>query len=260
MLLSSMANLSLLNKSIKKILSALPATAEVFLVGGAIRDILLKRKVKDWDLVVRKIPLIRLKIWLAKVGKVDTKGEKWGVLTVKIGKQSIDVALPRKEKAKGTGKYFDFEITAKPNLPIKADLQRRDFTINTLAWDIKKGKLIDPFGGVQALRQKQIITVGKPDVRFTEDHSRILRALRLAAELDFKIEPKSWVSMKKTINTFPKLNIRPKIWQMEINKISKQQTKPEEHSTVRERFNRLCQKAGLSRVAGCRFAAKKYGY
>ncbi|MFA6588338.1 MAG: hypothetical protein WCT08_04680 [Patescibacteria group bacterium] len=239
-------------KSIIKIQSVLPKTTEVFLVGGAVRDILLKRKVKDWDLVVRKVPLGQLKALLSKVGKVNVKGEKWGVLTIEIGRQLIDVALPRQEKSKGTGKYFDFDIKAKPNLPIKTDLKRRDFTINALAWDFKKAKLVDPFGGVEALHKKIIATVGNPNVRFIEDHSRILRALRLATKLNFQIEPKTWVAMVKIIKTSSKLNIRPKIWQMEIKKISKQPTQPKAHSPVREHFNRLCQKAGLD--------IKKYGY
>ncbi|RJO59664.1 CCA tRNA nucleotidyltransferase [Candidatus Parcubacteria bacterium] len=250
MLPSAMVNFTASTQGIKTILARLPKSAEVFLVGGAVRDILLKRKIKDLDLLVRKISLNQLKSQLKNLGAVDSKGEKWGVLTVKIGKQAIDVALPRREKAKNTGKYFDFEITAKPNLPVKTDLKRRDFTINALAWDLKKAKLLDPFGGVADLRKKQISTVGQPKQRFAEDHSRILRALRLAAELNFKFEPKTWAALVKTVKTLPQLNIRPKIWRMELKKIT-QQKKP---------FQVLCQKAGLVSVAGRRFAAKKYGY
>jgi len=113
--------------------------------------------------------------------------------------EPIDIALPRTEHAFFTGGYRDFDVKFKPDLPIEEDLKRRDFTINALAYDIKKKKLIDLFDGLKDIKNKTIKTVGSPSERFQEDYSRMLRALRFACQLDFAIEPKTWQAIKKLI-------------------------------------------------------------
>ena len=178
--------------------------AEVFLVGGIIRDTILKRESKDYDFVVRNVPIKKLQQFLAQEGWVDLVGKNFGVLKF-IPKQfqqikqfePIDIALPRTEHAFLTGGYRDFAVQSDAKLPIEEDLKRRDFTINALAYDIKNKKLIDLFDGLGDIKKKQIKTVGKPEQRFKEDYSRLLRAIRFACQLSFNVEPRTWNAVQK---------------------------------------------------------------
>lgn len=168
--------------------------AEIFLVGGYVRDLILERDTSDIDLVVRGVPTAKLEKFLSSVGKVNLVGKRFGVFKF-IPKHknipTIDIALPRTEHAFGTGGYRDVDVRFSPTLSIQDDLGRRDFTINAMAWDILNERLIDPWNGLADIRAKKIRAVGKPTIRFREDYSRILRALRFACQLEFDIEPKT---------------------------------------------------------------------
>jgi poly(A) polymerase len=174
---------------------------EVYLVGGAVRDLILKRPTKDYDLVARGINIKTLEHWLAEHGKVNLVGKTFGVFKWQPAGwagEIIDIALPRTEHVQiGTGQYRDFEIQSNSTLPIEEDLIRRDFTINALALNLATGKLIDPSGGETDLKKKIIRTVGEPKLRFNEDLSRTLRGLRFACQLDFVIEKNTWQEIKK---------------------------------------------------------------
>lgn len=189
------------NKSfIKQLIKAFPA-AEIFLVGGIVRDTILGRETKDVDLVVRNVSKPNLEKFLAMHGKVDLVGKKFGVFKFKPKDwkgSEIDIALPRTEHSLNmTGAYKDFKIKSNAKLNIEADLSRRDFTINAMAFDIINSKLIDPFKGLADIKKKTIKTVGVAEERFKEDYSRMLRAIRFACQLDFKIEPKTWAAINK---------------------------------------------------------------
>lgn len=178
----------------KNLRAAFPQ-AEIFLVGGMVRDLLLGRASKDVDLVVRGVPLPRLISFLKKSGRVDVVGKTFGVIKF----NGIDIALPRTEIAGGSGAYRDFVTHSKHDLPLVEDLSRRDFTINAMALNIFTGELVDPFGGAADLKKKIIRAVGKPADRFAEDHTRVLRALRFACQLNFKIDPTTWRALKKSV-------------------------------------------------------------
>lgn len=183
--------------------------AELFLVGGIVRDVFMGRSEKgDLDFVVRNIEPPALKKILSGYGKVNLVGKNFGVFKFKSrtdkNKKFIDFALPRTEHALGTGAYRDFKVQSNPSLPLKNDLGRRDFTINALAWNLKSNTLIDYFNGVNDLRAGIIRAVGNPKERFTEDFSRMLRALRIATELDFSIESRTWHALKKLIRLINK--------------------------------------------------------
>ena len=190
--------LAFISKLIKKI-----PEAEIYLVGGAVRDIILKKETKDFDFVVRNLSAKKLESFLKKLGKVNLVGKSFGVF--KFGPRSskikgIDIALPRTEHSLNlTGGYRDFKIQSNYKLPIEKDLERRDFTINALAYDIKNNNLIDKFNGLSDLAAEKIRAVGNPEKRFREDYTRILRALRFAAVLDFEIEINTWKALKKLV-------------------------------------------------------------
>ena len=173
--------------------------AQVYLVGGAVRDLLLKRLTKDYDLVIRGIAADKLETWLAGRGKVNLVGKTFGVFKWQPRSwpyEDIDVALPRTEHTlKHSGEYRDFSVQSDPNLPIEQDLQRRDFTINALALNLATGKLLDPTGGEADLGAQIIRAVGQAQERLQEDLSRVLRALRLSCQLDFTIDKNTWLAI-----------------------------------------------------------------
>jgi len=183
--------------------------AEIFLVGGIVRDTLLGMASKDYDFVIRNIPTSKLLAFLKTQGWVDIVGKKFGVLkfTPKGTKQQIDIALPRTEHAFKTGGYRDFDVQSDHKLPIEDDLDRRDFTINALAYNWQTNEIIDLYKGLDDLKKKRIKTVGLAKDRFQEDYSRMLRAIRFACQLNFKIENKTWLAIKKLT---PKINTKIK--------------------------------------------------
>ncbi|MBI4426023.1 MAG: CCA tRNA nucleotidyltransferase [Candidatus Kerfeldbacteria bacterium] len=164
--------------------------AEVFAVGGVVRNALLGRPFTDVDVIIRGLPIDQVEDVLKRLGRVDRVGKRFGVLKVWLAEgRELDVALPRTDQSFRTGRYRDVAITADPDLPIEADLARRDLTVNAIAWDIRKQRLVDPFGGQADLAQHLVRAVGDPRERFQEDATRILRAVRFAVQLNFTIEP-----------------------------------------------------------------------
>lgn len=189
---------------IKKIIKEFPA-ARIYLVGGAVRDILLERPTKDFDFVIGKVEAKAIEKILSSLGEVNLVGKSFGVFKFvpdgfHIGEnnfEAIDVALPRTEHAGMSGGYKDFEIQSNKDLPITEDLGRRDFTINALAWDMTEEQLIDEFDGLSDLKDRIIKAIGKPELRFQEDYTRMLRAIRFSCQLDFAIEAHTLLVINK---------------------------------------------------------------
>jgi poly(A) polymerase len=175
--------------------------AELYLVGGMVRDSFLKRESKDFDFVVRNVPLKQLERILKTRGVVHLVGKTFGVLKfVPRGASAldpIDIALPRTDHAFGTGGYKDVDTQSDPSLPIEQDLLRRDFTVNALAWNVLEQKIVDPYHGVKHIKSKMLRTVGDPIERFHEDFTRMLRGIRFACQLNFNIERTALQAIKK---------------------------------------------------------------
>jgi tRNA nucleotidyltransferase (CCA-adding enzyme) len=162
--------------------------AELYLVGGAVRDGLLGLEVKDADYVVVGASLASLKTALEAWARVDVVGASFGVFKVTFEGLTVDVALPRTERSTGIH-HRDFEVSFDPSLAIEADLARRDFTINAMARRLSDMALIDPFGGLADLNKKILRAVGEPSERFLEDPLRMLRLARFVAKLGFVPDP-----------------------------------------------------------------------
>lgn len=178
--------------------------ARVYLVGGFVRDLLLKRESKDIDFVVTGVPKTKLEELLKKHGRVNFVGRSFGVYKFSPkgtkGEDAFDIALPRIDLPKGkTGAYRDVRVVSRPDLAIEEDLKRRDYTVNALAWSLTEKKLVDLGQGLADLKAKRLRTVGKPDERFQEDYSRILRGLRFAAQLQFSFDPRTWRAMRSLV-------------------------------------------------------------
>lgn len=174
--------------------------AEIFIVGGAVRDHLLGLPVKDYDFVVRGVPMDTLAETLQPLGKTDIVGKRFGVIKFRPSGQDdfIDIALPRKEFSWAfTGGYRDFDIQSDPQLPIEQDLSRRDFTVNAMAYDLRQHVIVDPFFGQKDLASKVLRTVGPAALRFQEDYSRMLRGIRFACRLGFALSDTTAEAIKK---------------------------------------------------------------
>ncbi len=153
---------------------------EAWAVGGCVRDSLLGRVPKDWDITTSALPQMIKSLFPRTI---DT-GIEHGTVTVMCNGTGYETTTYRID-----GKYSDArhpdKVTFAPSL--EEDLKRRDFTINAMAYSDEKG-LVDLFGGKQDIDSKIIRCVGNPAERFSEDALRILRAVRFSAQLDFDIE------------------------------------------------------------------------
>lgn len=171
----------LLPEKVRHIISVLNGNGyEAFAVGGCIRDSLLGRKPKDWDITTDALPE-QIKKCFDKT--VDT-GLKHGTVTVVLGHEGFEVTTYRIDGAYSDGRHPD-EVSFTANL--KEDLARRDFTINAMAYNDETG-LVDEYGGEKDLKAGIIRCVGDPMQRFKEDGLRILRAVRFCAQLGFEPE------------------------------------------------------------------------
>lgn len=176
--------------SVKKIISILSKEGyEAFAVGGCVRDSILDRNPDDWDITTSAKPEDVKRIF----NRTFDTGIEHGTVTVRMGGESYEVTTYRIE-----GEYKDsrhpesVEFTS----DLKEDLMRRDFTINAMAYNDQAG-LVDEFDGIKDLENKTIRCVGDPYERFSEDALRILRAVRFAAQLGFKIEEETEKAMKE---------------------------------------------------------------
>ena len=158
---------------------------EIYLVGGAVRDMLLGKKIHDWDLTTNALPEEVTEIIRRAGGKVIPTGIKHGTVTVLYKNQSAEITTFRTESDYIDGRRPDKVSYA---ASIEEDLSRRDFTMNAIALRLPAGEIVDPFGGEKDIKAKIIRCVGNPLERFNEDGLRPMRAVRFASQLGFKIE------------------------------------------------------------------------
>lgn len=204
-----------LPKEVKYILDTLSVNYKGYVVGGCVRDSLLNKEPKDWDIATNATPTQVEELFLE--GKVPCKviptGLQHGTITLRLNKQSFEITTFRTE-----GVYEDNRRPSSVEFvnDLCEDLKRRDFTINAFAYNEQEG-LIDYFNGQQDLKDKIIRCVGDPNERFQEDGLRILRSIRFAAILGFDIEDKTNQAILD--NSYLLNNISRERIQMELNKI-----------------------------------------
>ena len=198
---------------------------EVYLVGGCVRDLLMGREPKDWDVTTNAKPeqiigLFEKTVYENTFGTVGVvlaldKGE-WpkaeGVVTHETLNQDVSRATenmiievtPYRIEAK----YSDFRHPdeVKFSDKLEDDLKRRDFTVNAMALS-PKGHLVDLFGGVKDTKDKMLKAVGNPDDRFVEDALRMLRAVRFACQLNFSVSYETTESILKNADLLKKISL-----------------------------------------------------
>ena len=160
---------------------------QLFIVGGAVRDAILGKNPKDFDLATD-----------AKPDEVEAIAKQGGFKTVDVGKSfgvvivnGHEIATFRKDIGKGR------RPDAVDYTDISGDVRRRDLTINALFYDLGRGEIVDLVGGIADLKKKQIRTVGDPIERFDEDPLRKLRAVRFSASVGGRMHKDTWYALKK---------------------------------------------------------------
>ncbi|KKU74292.1 MAG: CCA-adding enzyme, partial [Candidatus Nomurabacteria bacterium GW2011_GWB1_47_6] len=180
---------------------------EAYLVGGCVRDLLMGRDPKDWDVTTNAKPEEIVKLFEKTVyentfGTVavmiprlpaEASAKEGETKDLEVSSADAKVLADRYETVEVTpyrteSKYSDFRHPdeVKFSDKLEDDLKRRDFTVNALALD-SKGHLVDLFGGVKDIKDKTIQAVGDPKDRFSEDALRMLRAVRFSCQLDFSV-------------------------------------------------------------------------
>jgi len=166
------------------------AGGRAFVVGGWVRDRLRGVASVDYDLEVFGLEPERLRERLAALGSIDAVGEAFTVYKLRLeragGVGTVDVSLPRRESKSGRG-HRGFLVTGDPRLSHEEAARRRDFTVNAISLDPLAGELVDPFGGRRDL-ERRLLRAVDPET-FGDDSLRVLRAVQLAARLEFGIEP-----------------------------------------------------------------------
>ena len=166
---------------------------EAYLVGGCVRDLLIGRAPKDFDVATSAHP--RQVKRLFRNGRII--GRRFRLVHVRFGSEIIETATFRREPPEPEGEDGDLLIVEDNEYGTAAeDARRRDFTVNGLFLDPFGGEILDYVGGLDDLDDRVLRTIGEPQRRLAEDPVRILRAIKFSTRLDFRIEDKTWDAMR----------------------------------------------------------------
>lgn len=190
-----------------------------YMVGGAVRDEIMKRPIKDVDIEVHGISEEVLEAVLKELGKPLRFGSAFGVYS--LAGHHIDIALPRSERKSGSG-HRDFEIEIDPFIGIKEAARRRDFTMNALLKDILSGEIADPYGGTEDIKNRIIRHID--DKKFGEDPLRALRAAQFRSRFGFQVAP-STISICRALGL---RNLSAERFEMEMKKALLESHRPSE--------------------------------
>lgn len=171
---------------------------EAYAVGGCVRDSILGKEPKDWDITTSALPEEVKEVF----GHTIDTGIQHGTVTVMMDHEGYEVTTYRVDGEYKDGRHPE-QVTFTPSL--LEDLKRRDFTINAMAYNPTRG-LVDEFDGQGDLKRHIIRAVGEPEKRFTEDALRMMRAIRFAARLDFDIEKDTYEAISKLAPTLSKVS------------------------------------------------------
>ncbi|MEK7182734.1 MAG: HD domain-containing protein [Patescibacteria group bacterium] len=171
---------------------------EIYIVGGAVRDLIMGRAVSDWDFTTNATPEQILELFPKAF-----YDNKFGTVGIPHpdSPEPLEVTTFRREETYSDRRHPDKVVWGKS---LEEDLARRDFTINSMALLITK--VIDPFNGQEDLKNKIVRAVGNPQERFSEDALRMMRAVRIASELGFVIEEKTFEAIKMNVALIRKIS------------------------------------------------------
>ncbi|MDN5077181.1 CCA tRNA nucleotidyltransferase [Aliarcobacter butzleri] len=228
------------------------------LVGGCVRDSFLNKKIKDYDIEIFNFDSLEiLEKSLKKFGNVNLVGKSFGVLTLKIDEYDFDFSLPRIEKKVGN-LHQDFEVSTNANLSFKEAAIRRDFTINAIGYDYFKNEILDPFGGINDLKNKIIKHID--DKTFIEDSLRVYRSVQFASRFEFKIDENTKILCKKIVSS-GELKFLPKerVFE-ELKKLFLKSKKPSLGLNLLKEFNIMNIEQNLEEIDNLAFILKDKNY
>ncbi len=169
------------------------------IVGGAVRDYLLNKEVKDYDIEIFGIKsLDELEKILAQFGKVNLIGKSFGIIKLIVDKREYDFSLPRREKKVDRG-HKGFEVSVDGFMTFKEAARRRDFTINAMGYDILNNKILDPYNGQSDLKNRILRVVDK--ITFIEDPLRVYRGIQFAARFNLEIDEETLKLFKEMVDS-----------------------------------------------------------
>ncbi len=177
------------------------------LAGGCVRDWLLGLEPKDFDVEVFGLDFEQMQRALTPFGPTDVVGRSFGVLKVRLGGSEYDFALPRRESKTGAG-HRGFAVAPEPELSEADAAARRDFTINSIAYEPFEGRVIDPHGGERDLRARLL---RHTSAAFVEDPLRVLRGFQFAARFDLKLAPETATLARSIKETYRELALE-RVW------------------------------------------------
>lgn len=189
---------------------------KTYLVGGCVRDMLLGKTPKDFDIVTTaNIPVLHedLRMFTPNGWSVDYVGESFSVFIFSKNGRQFDVANFRRDIG-GDGRRPSSTIIG----TLEEDAARRDFTVNSIYYEPFSGQFIDPNGGIKDIQAKVLRFIGKPQERIKEDYLRVFRFYRFLAKLGFEGHPKSLRACREMFNEAYK-NTTPERVRMEIERI-----------------------------------------
>ncbi len=181
--------------------------AEVFLVGGTVRDLIRRREPNDLDVLVRGVAPADFETFMRTRGTLELVGASFGVYLFKPKrlKGHIEIAFPRTEVSTGP-RHDEFEVVTNSMLSIEEDSRRRDFTLNAMYLSLDdveengkfdKRKIIDFHNGLEHIRKRLIVAVGTPEDRIEEDPLRMMRAMVLVARTGYRLEGNTFGAIKR---------------------------------------------------------------
>ncbi|MGC3957419.1 MAG: polynucleotide adenylyltransferase [Verrucomicrobiota bacterium] len=187
-----------------QLLRDVPALKQAYLVGGCVRDALLSRPQKDFDLEVYGVDYETLARELNAFGRVDRVGKSFGVIKFSspTGEQ-WDFSIPRRDSKQSAG-HKGFHVEFDPNIALAEAASRRDFTINALMFDPRTGEYLDFFGGRQDLERR---ILRHTSAAFTDDPLRVLRGMQFVARFDLTPAPETVALCRSIVHTFAELAV-----------------------------------------------------
>ena len=172
---------------------------KAIIVGGAVRDFVLQKDVKDFDIEVYNInSLDTLSSILSKYGSVNLVGKSFGVVKLKVDNIEYDFSIPRLETKVAKG-HRGFSVKVDGSLDFKEAARRRDFTINAMGYDILEQKLLDPYNGLNDIKSKTLQIVDK--TTFKQDPLRVYRAVQFGARFEFNLSKDTFDSCHSLVQS-----------------------------------------------------------
>jgi poly(A) polymerase len=196
-----------------------------YLVGGCVRDVILGREPDDYDVTTRATPEEVMRLF----PETYAVGAQFGVVLVPSPDKTftVEVATFRSDEGCSDGRRPD---SVRYSQDVHEDVERRDFTINGLLLDPLNNEVLDFVGGRKDIEEKILRTIGDPELRFTEDKLRLLRAVRFAARLGYEIEPATFAAIRK---------LAPQIHQVSRERVADELNKMLTEGRARQAFELL---------------------